>query len=87
MNSQYFFLFQYPEPVRVHAFTATVLENAVIKSKTTIPIPIQAPASTPILDPESYKNQALTEEARLPIRVATKKLGRSNINMDSNNFN
>ena len=70
---------QFPEPVRVPAFIAAIREDGALKSKTIIPIPIQATtATTPALNPFVASQTRITEP-NLPIRAATVNPGKSMI--------
>ena len=68
---------QFPEPVRVPAFIAAVREDGALKSKTVIPIPIQATtAITPALNPFVASQNSITEPD-LPILAASVTPGKS----------
>ena len=68
---------QFPNPVRVPAFTAAIREDGNLLSKTIIPIPIQAlAASTPTPNPLTVSQHGITEPD-LPIRAATLTPGQS----------
>ena len=62
---------QSPHAVRVPAFIAAIREDGFLISKTIIPIPITAPASTtPVVNPAFVSQHGITNP-QLPIRAAT----------------
>ena len=64
-------IFQFPESVRVPAFIAAIREDGALKSKTVIPIPIQATtATTPALNPFVASQNSIIEP-NLPILAAS----------------
>ena len=70
---------QFPQPVRIPAFIAAIREDGALKSKTVIPIPIQATTTTtPALNPFAASQTRITEP-NLPIRAATVNPGKSMI--------
>ena len=65
--------------MRVPAFIAAIREDGALKSKTVIPIPIQATtATTPALNPFVASRANITEP-NLPIRAVTVNPGKSMI--------
>ena len=62
---------QFPNPVQVPAFVAAIKGDGALLSKTVVPIPIQAQATTtPILNPFVASQNGISEP-ELPIRSAS----------------